>query len=185
MPTVVRGEILYKIVKSEVRAKMSTKSYDFSKSVESLLEEADTGYLLDQKEVCETMEKKPFRYRNRAIAIMWILIVGIPIGWFVPEILSSLVGNIIVSIGLVFFLLRNINNLPGVSQVGYYGKENGVTQIEYAGKSLRLNHVNSIFLSDKSIISQGVILQIQNNGKKITFLSPPVKKSRTTGCQTL
>ena len=123
------------------------------------------------------MEKKSFRYRNRIIAIIWILVVGIPLALFVPEILSLFVGNIIVSIGLVFFLWRNINKLPGVSKVGYYGKKNGVTQIEYAGKSLRLNHVNSIFLSDKSTISQGVILQIQNNGKKINFLSAPMTKS--------
>lgn len=124
------------------------------------------------------MEKKPFRYRNRIIAIIWILAVGIPLVLFLPEIiLSSFAGNIIVSIGLVFFLWRIINKLPGVSKVGYYGKENGVTQIEYAGKSLRLNHVNSIFLSDKSTISQGVILQIQNNGKKINFLSAPMTKS--------
>lgn len=40
-----------------------------------------------------------------------------------------------------------------------------------------MNHVNSIFLSDKSTISQGVILQIQNNGKKINFLSAPMTKS--------
>ncbi len=124
------------------------------------------------------MEKKSFRYRNRIIAIIWILVVGIPLVLFLPEIiLSSFAGNIIVSIGLVFFLWRNINKLPGVSKVGYYGKGNGVTQIEYAGKSLRLNHVNSIFLSDKSTISQGVILQIQNNGKKINFLSAHMTKS--------
>lgn len=48
------------------------------------------------------MEKKSFRYRNRIIAIIWILVVGIPLVLFVPEILSSFAGNIIVSIGLVF-----------------------------------------------------------------------------------
>lgn len=108
---------------------------------------------------------------------MWILAVGIPFGLFLPEILGSFAGNIILSIVLVFFLWRHIDKLPGVSKVGYYGKKNGVTQIEYAGKSLILNHVNSIFLSDKSIISQGVILEIQNNGKKINFLSAPMTKS--------
>lgn len=123
------------------------------------------------------MQKKEFKYRQLKFILIWMLVLGAPFIWFVPDMLSPLGGvayymvNTLIMIIVVFVIWRLVNVLPGIQRTGYYWKENGKTVLEYGGKKERLDSVTELFLTDRHASSQGINLFVRNNGRKIEFLS--------------
>lgn len=128
------------------------------------------------------MQKKEFSCRNLKIILVWMVTLGGPFIWFVPELLSNLRGasyymaNAAIIIVVVFILWKLMNTLPGIKQKGYYWKENGKTVIAFKNSVITLNSVTEIFLTDRHAFSRGVNLLIRNDGKKIEFLSEAINR---------
>ena len=101
------------------------------------------------------MQKKEFSCRNLKIILVWMVTLGGPFIWFVPELLSNLRGasyymaNAAIIIVVVFILWKLMNTLPGIKQKGYYWKENGKTVIAFKNSVITLNSVTEIFLTDR------------------------------------
>lgn len=132
------------------------------------------------------MNKTEFTYRKLNVILIWMLILGAPYIWFVPDLLSPIKGwayyaaNILITIAAVFVLWRMMDCLPGIKRKGHYWKENNTTVIEYGGRKIALNAVEEILITNMHASSRGINLFIRNNGKKIEFLSETLDKSAKT-----
>jgi len=126
--------------------------------------------------------KKTFIYRNLKFVLIWMLIIGLPIIWFAPNLLDGIEGalyyavNVAITIALVFIIWRLVDILPWIKRKGYYWKENGITVIEYGNKREVLDSVTELMLTDKHASSRAINLLIRNNERKIEFLSEALDK---------
>lgn len=114
---------------------------------------------------------------------IWMLAIGGPLIWFVPDFfLERIEGplfwilDILSVIVFVFIIWSIVSKLPGVTRNGYYYKSDGKTVLEYDKKTVVLDDVTEVMLTDRHASSKGINISITNHGKKIEFLSEMIRR---------